>query len=92
MDLFQLAHSDLRDIGHQVVGNAVGVFADESALVRPDWIKISQESNVERIVGFVYVFKNTFYIQLGCSVRIGGGKREIFRDRNALGLTVNGGR
>ena len=28
MDLFQLAHSHLGDVGHEVVGDAVGVLAD----------------------------------------------------------------
>ena len=34
MHLFQLAYGHLGDVGHEVIGDAVGVLADEAGLVR----------------------------------------------------------
>ena len=39
--LFQLAYGNLGDVGHQVIGDAVGVLADGSALMGTDGIEIA---------------------------------------------------
>ena len=49
--------SHLRNIGHKIVGDTVGVFAYKSALMRPDWIEISKQGNIKRIVGFINIFE-----------------------------------
>ena len=39
--LFQLAYGNLGDVGHQVIGDTVGVLADGSALMGTDGIEIA---------------------------------------------------
>ena len=46
MDFFQLAHGDFRNIGHQIVGNAVGVLSDEAGLVGPNGVEVAKQSHV----------------------------------------------
>ena len=41
--LLELAAGHLRDVGHQVVGNAHGVLADEAAFVRADGIEVAKQ-------------------------------------------------
>ena len=40
--LLQLTHSHLGNVGHQVVGNAVGILAHGAALVGADGVKVPQ--------------------------------------------------
>ena len=61
-EFLQLADSHLRNIGHKIVGDTVGVFAYKSALMRPDRIEISKQGNIKRIVGFINIFEYTFNI------------------------------
>ena len=42
----QLAHSHLGDIGHQIIGDTVGVLSDGTALVSADGVEITQKYNV----------------------------------------------
>ena len=39
VDLLQLADSDLGDVGHEIVGDAVGVLADQSGRMRTDGVE-----------------------------------------------------
>ena len=47
VQLFQRAHGHLGDVGHQVVGDAVGVLADEAALVGADGVEIAQQGHIQ---------------------------------------------
>ncbi len=37
---------DLGDAGHQVVGDVVGIFANEAAIVGADWVEVAQAGDV----------------------------------------------
>ena len=39
MDLLQLADSDLGDVGHKIVGDAVGILADQAGRMAPMGLK-----------------------------------------------------
>ena len=67
----QFTNCHLRNIRHKVVGDTVGVLSDESALVRSDWVEISEQGDIKGIIGFVYIFEYSLDIQLGPSVIIG---------------------
>ena len=48
VDLLPLAHHSLGDIGYQVVGDAVGVLADEAAFMSADGVEIAQQGHIHR--------------------------------------------
>ena len=48
MHLFQRAHGHLGDVGHQIVGDAVGVLADEAAFMSADGVEIAQQGHIHR--------------------------------------------
>ena len=47
VDFFQLADGDLGDVRHQVIGDAVGVLADEAGLVGTDGVEVPQQGHVQ---------------------------------------------
>ena len=53
--LGKLSHCHLGDIGHQVVGDAIGVLAHGAALVGPDGIEVAQQDHVPLVVRFLDV-------------------------------------
>ena len=92
MELFQLAHGHLSDVGHQVVGDAVGVLADEAAFMGTDGVEVPQQGHVQRGVRFAVVREDALNEQLGGAVGVGGAASgEVLPDRHAGGVTVHGG-
>ncbi|CWR93580.1 Uncharacterised protein [Neisseria meningitidis] len=53
--LRQPARSHLADIGQKVVGNAVGLFADQAAFMRADRVEITQQNHAPTRIGFLDV-------------------------------------
>ncbi len=66
--LFQLAHSHLGDVGHQVVGDAVGVLADQAALVGTDGVEVAQQRHVQAGVRLADVLQNALGKGLGGAI------------------------
>ena len=92
MDLFQLAHSHLGDVGHEVVGDAVGVLADEAGLVGADGVEVAQQSHVQGGVSLADIGEDALGHGLGGAVGVGGGTHgEILGDRHTGGVAVDGG-
>ena len=93
VDFFQLADSHLGDVGHEVVGDAVGVLANEAGGMRTDGVKVAQHGDVERRVGVAAVGEDALGKHLGGAVGVGGGPGgEILGDGHAGGVAVDGGR
>ena len=57
----QFPDGHLRDIRNEVVGNTVGVLAYKPAFVRAYGIKVPQQGDIERVVGFLNVFEYEFF-------------------------------
>ena len=92
VDLLQLAHRDLGDIGDQVVGNAVGVLADEAALVGTDGVEVPQQGHVQPGVGGADVGQDLLLEQLGGAVGVGGASGgEVLLDGDGVGVAVHRG-
>ena len=92
MDLFQLAHSHLGDVGHEVVGDAVGVLADEAGLVGADGVEVAQQSHVQGGVSLADIGEDALGESLGGAVGVGGGTHgEVLGDRHTGGVAVDGG-
>src|SRR5699024_3193946 len=93
MDLFQLARRHLGDVGHQVVGDAVGVFADQAGRMGPDGVEVAQQRHVQLGVGLAAVGEDALGEHLGGAVGVGGGAGgEILPDGHAGRVAVDGGR
>ena len=92
MHLFQLADRHLGDVGHQVVGDAVGVLADEAGLVGTDGVEVAQQGHVQAGVGLADILQDALSESLGGAVGVGGGTHgEVLGDRHTGGVAVDGG-
>ena len=87
----ELADSDLRDVRHEVVRNAAGIFTNFAGLMRADRVEITKKSGVPCRVSLVEVLQDVLDLELRFAVRVGRlvGREGLF-DRNARGLAVNG--
>ena len=93
MDLLQLADSDLGDVGHKVVGDAVGILADQAGRMGADGVEVAQQRNIQLGVSLATVGQDALGKHLGGAVGVRGAAHgEILADGHAGGVTVDGGR
>ena len=84
------ANRDLCDIRHEVVRNALRVFADKAAFVRANGIEVTEQHDIPFRVGGVQVGKNLLDHPLRPTIRVGG--RLLFRSfaqGHAIGLAIH---
>ena len=55
IEVVELAYGNLWDIGHEVIGNTVGVLTDESAYVCADGVKVAKEHDRPLVIRGVKV-------------------------------------
>lgn len=89
---FQLAHCHLGNERHQVVGDAVRVLTDLAAFVGAGGIEVAQDGDAPVRLGTVQVAQHVFDVQLARAVGVGGAEREVFANRHAGRVAVDGGR
>ncbi len=77
--------------GHEVVGDAVGVFADGARLVGADGVKIAQQGNAPRLVRDGEVPQDLLDEELRLAVGVGGAEGELFGYRGGVRVAVDGG-
>src|SRR5574343_98653 len=87
-----LAHGHLGDEGHQVVGDAIGVFADQTTLVRAHRVEVAQDRHLPARVGRLQVAQDVLAHQLGAAIGVGDLQLARFGDRHGVGITIDGGR
>ena len=93
VDVVELAHGDLGNIGHEVVRDALGVLADETALMGADGVEITQQHDVPALVGRVEVAQHLLVHRLGTTVGVRGGlELGLLAHRHVVGLAVHRGR
>ena len=86
------ADGHLGDVGHQVVGDAVGVLPYPAAGVRADGVEVSQEDDVPFGVGLLDVHEDLFEHALGPAVGVGAGAfGAVFGDGDLGGVAIDGG-
>ena len=90
--LLELADPHLADIGQQVVGDAVGIFAYEAALVGANRVEVAQQHYGPAQIGFGQVTQYLFHHQLGATIGIGRAGGEIFPQRHRRRIAIHGGR
>ncbi|MCY1516892.1 hypothetical protein D9M68_515510 [compost metagenome] len=91
-DVPALAHRDLRDIRHQVVGRSLRVFAQQAALVRADGVEETQARDAPARIGAGEVREHALHHHLGAPVGVDGRVRRAFPYRRARDVAVDRGR
>ena len=86
------ADGDLSDVGHEVVRDAVGVFADETGGVGADGVEVAEEDDAPLVVGVLDVGQDLFEHALGPAVGVGAeALGTAFGDGDFGGVAVDGG-
>jgi hypothetical protein len=89
----QLADRDLRDVGHEVVGDAVRVLADEAGLVRAHGVEVAQQHDAEAGVGLAGAHEDLLDHELrpAVGVRAAAGLRGLREGRGLVAVDRRGG-
>ncbi len=90
-ELFQVAGGDLGDIGHQVVGNVVRVFADQSGIMGARRVEIAQRAKGPARIRGSDLLERLLADELGETVGVGVAARGGFRDRQHFRFAIDGG-
>ena len=80
-----LAHGHLRDVGHQVVGYAGRVLADQAAGMRADRIEVAQHGDLPRGLRGALGSEHVLDHQLGVAIRVGVAARGVLGDGHMAG-------
>mmetsp|Transcript_9861 Transcript_9861/g.21966 ORF Transcript_9861/g.21966 Transcript_9861/m.21966 type:complete len:281 (-) Transcript_9861:409-1251(-) len=98
--LFPAPDDDLVHVGHEVIGDAVGVLADAAGGVRAHWVEVAQNYHAPGVVGYgmgqvlgrFEVLQDLLDHELRAPVGVGDTKPSwgVFRDRH-FGGPVHGG-
>ena len=87
-----LAHRDLRNERHKIIGDTLRIFADEAGGMSAYRIKVAKTANTPLWVGPVQVKENLFYHQLAAAIGIGGPRGHGLDKRHHRLLTIDRGR
>ena len=87
--LLELAAGDLADDGHEVVGNAFGVFANSAAGVRADGIEVTQDADAPAALRARQVKEHLLDHGFAVAVGVGGLDAFLLGDGYALGVAVD---
>ena len=82
----------LRDERHQIIGNALRVFADQTALMRPDRVEITQQGHAPARIRGPDIPQHLLDVQLGAPVGVGRLQLGGFIDRHHFRVPINRGR
>ena len=87
----ELAHGNLGDIGHQVVGDALGVLADQARRMSADGVEVTEQHDVPLGVGGMDVHKDLLDHPLGPTIGVGRGLlRILLGDGRVVRVAVDG--
>ena len=87
--LLQLADSNLCDVRHQVIRNAVRVLAHRSGLMRTDRIEVAKQNHIPLRICKLNVCQNLLQHGLRPAVRVRAlSLRALFRDRYKSRIAV----
>ncbi len=87
--LLKLPYRHLCDVGHQVVGNPVGILPYSAAPVSADGIKVPKQDHVPLLVRLLNIGKNLLQHGFGPSIRVGALTLGTFlRDGNESRVPV----
>ena len=83
-------HSRLRDVRHQVVRNAIRVFANTSTRMRPNRVEVTEQHHIPFRVRLLHVHQYLFEHRLRLSIRIRDGTlRALFGNGNFCRVAID---
>jgi hypothetical protein len=88
--LLPLSARHLRNIGHEIVRDAVWILAYLSALVCSHWIEVAEQQNVPLAVALVNITHDLLKEELRPTVWVRRGEAAVLSDRQALRVSVDG--
>ena len=92
VNLLQLAHGNLGNIGHKVVGDAVGVLDNQDGRMGTNRVEVTQQRHIQLRVSLAAVGQDARGKDLGGAVGVGGAAHgEILADGHAGGVAVDRG-
>ena len=87
----ELANGDLGDVGHQVVGDTLGVLADQARRMGTDGVEVTEQHDIPFGVGGVNVHKDLLDHPLGPTIGVGRGLlRILLGDGRVVRVAVDG--
>ena len=87
----ELADGNLRNIGHEVVRNALGVFTDQSGFMRTDGVEVTEKNDGKIRIRESSILQDHFDHILGPAVGVGASADNSgFLDRHFVGSAVYG--
>jgi hypothetical protein len=82
VDVGQLPRGHARQVGHEVVGQAPGVVADEARGVRADGVEVAQAQHPQgRVGGACIIGQDFFDVEFAAPIGVGGGGGVLFVQR-----------
>ena len=81
----------LTDKRHQVVGNAIRIFANQAAFIGTDRVKVTQQGNGPGRIGSGQIFQYEFNHQLALTIGVGSRAGRGFNNGHGFGVTVDSG-
>ena len=87
--ILALAYGNLGDVGHKIVGNAVWIFTDTSALVCTYRVEVAKDRDLEVMIAYVKVLEYLLDKEFRSAIRIGCRGREVLFDGGRGRVTVN---
>ena len=91
IEKFEFACCNLGDVGHQIVWSALRVFTDQARFVGADGIEVAQPGDAPVGFGVVKIGEDVLDHEFAAAIGIGRGTREVFADRDAGWVAIDGG-
>lgn len=88
-EFLQPPDRNLCDIRHEVVGDAVGIFAHQTGFMCTDGVEVPEQENVPIRIGGRHGAHDVLEPELGLTVGADGGKWSIFAERKVFGIRVS---
>mmetsp|Transcript_26001 Transcript_26001/g.65335 ORF Transcript_26001/g.65335 Transcript_26001/m.65335 type:complete len:243 (-) Transcript_26001:47-775(-) len=88
VQLGALADGHLQNVRCEVIGDALGVFADQAAFVRADGVEVAQENDVPAFLAHAHIPHDVLCDQLGAAVRVCGGQGKVLENGDRVRVAV----
>ena len=82
---WEFADRNLSDIWHEVIRQAIRIFAKKSGWVASDWVEVSKQADIEFLVCLGGILKDSLNHDLGLAIWVGGASNRIaFIERDSF--------
>ena len=85
----KFANGNLRNIGHQIIGNPVGIFPDPAGWMRSNRVEVSQQGHTPTRIRGDEIRQHLLDHQFGPSIRIGRTHRKVLSNWHSVRIAVH---